>query len=83
MARLIAILTILFITALAFAQERSESVPDGAETNAASASSQNPNPVSVSAKIDQNQLKPGQTAKLLITAKLEPGWHLYALTQPA
>src|SRR5262249_54690936 len=41
------------------------------------------NPVSISAKIDQTQLKPGQTAKLLITVKLEPGWHLYALTQPA
>jgi thiol:disulfide interchange protein DsbD len=40
------------------------------------------NPVSVSAKLDQTQLKPGQTAKVLITAKLEPGWHLYALTQP-
>ncbi|MGH9939085.1 MAG: protein-disulfide reductase DsbD N-terminal domain-containing protein [Blastocatellia bacterium] len=49
---------------------------------AAPASAQNPNPVTVSAKIDQSQLKPGQTAKLLITAKLEPGWHLYALTQP-
>ena len=43
---------------------------------------QNQNPVSLSAKIDQSQLKPGQTAKLLITVKLEPGWHLYALTQP-
>jgi len=49
----------------------------------APASAQNLNPVTVSAKIDQSQLNPGQTAKLLITAKLEPGWHLYALTQPA
>jgi thiol:disulfide interchange protein DsbD len=40
------------------------------------------NPITVSAKLDQTQLKPGQTAKLLVTAKLEPGWHLYALTQP-
>ncbi len=40
------------------------------------------NPVSVSAKLDQDQLKPGQTAKLLITAKIEPNWHLYAMTQP-
>ena len=40
------------------------------------------NPITVSAKLDQTQLKPGQTAKLLVTAKLEPGWHLYAFTQP-
>lgn len=40
------------------------------------------NPVSVSARLNQTQLKPGQTAKLLVTAKIEPGWHLYALTQP-
>jgi thiol:disulfide interchange protein DsbD len=40
------------------------------------------NPVTIEAKLDQVQLKPGQKAKVLITAKLEPGWHLYALTQP-
>ncbi|MFN0086490.1 MAG: protein-disulfide reductase DsbD family protein [Blastocatellia bacterium] len=40
------------------------------------------NPVTVTAKIDANQLKPGQRAKVQITAKLEPTWHLYALTQP-
>jgi thiol:disulfide interchange protein DsbD len=49
---------------------------------AAPAFAQELNPVSVSAKLDQTQLKPGQAAKLLVTAKLEPGWHLYALTQP-
>jgi thiol:disulfide interchange protein DsbD len=52
-------------------------------SDSAPAVAQGANPVSVSAKIDQTQLKPGQTAKLFITAKLEPGWHLYALTQPA
>jgi len=81
MARFIMLFAVLLIAAPAFAQELSEDVPDSAETKAAPA--QNLNPVSVSAKIDQSQLKPGQTAKLLITAKLEPGWHLYALTQPA
>ncbi|MGE0128462.1 MAG: protein-disulfide reductase DsbD family protein [Blastocatellales bacterium] len=89
MTRLIALFAILFIAAPAFPQDSrqdsSENVPagieDGAEANAAP--TQNLNPVTVSAKIDQSQLKPGQTAKLLITAKLEPGWHLYALTQPA
>jgi thiol:disulfide interchange protein DsbD len=49
---------------------------------AAPAFSQDSNPVSVSTKLDQNQLKPGQAANLLVTAKIEPGWHLYALTQP-
>lgn len=88
MTRLIALLAVLFIVAPAFTQDSrqdsSEAVPsgveDGAEANVAPA--QNLNPVTVSAKLDQNQLKPGQTAKLLVTAKLEPGWHLYALTQP-
>ncbi len=74
---------VLFIAAPAFAQESSEDGPNGADTNTAPAPAQALNPVTVSAKIDQSQLKPGQTAKLLITAKLEPGWHLYALTQPA
>jgi thiol:disulfide interchange protein len=41
------------------------------------------NPVTVEAKLDQPRLKPGQKARVAITAKLEPGWHLYALTQPA
>src|SRR5262249_31948971 len=40
------------------------------------------NPVNISAKIDVDQLQPGQKAKELIRAKLERGWHLYALTQP-
>ncbi|HKQ79933.1 MAG TPA: cytochrome c biogenesis protein CcdA, partial [Blastocatellia bacterium] len=79
MARLITLLAVLIIVAPAFTQERSEDVPEGVAPDPAQASS----PVSVSAKIDQSQLKPGQTAKLLITAKLEPGWHLYALTQQA
>lgn len=81
MTRLTTLIAILLISAPTFAQERSESAPDVVEMNGASA--QNPNPVTVSAKLDQSQLKPGQTAKLLITARLEPGWHLYALTQPA
>jgi len=49
---------------------------------AAPAFAQGLNPVSVSAKLDQTQLKPGQAAKLLVTVKIEPNWHLYALTQP-
>lgn len=39
------------------------------------------NPVTVAAKLDGAQLKPGGKAKLLITAQLEPGWHMYSLTQ--
>lgn len=43
---------------------------------------QNQNPISISAKIDQSKLKPGQTAKLIVSAKIDHGWHIYALTQP-
>lgn len=42
----------------------------------------NLNPVTVTARLDNAQLQPGGKAKLLITAKLEPSWHMYALTQP-
>ncbi|MGH9939801.1 MAG: protein-disulfide reductase DsbD N-terminal domain-containing protein, partial [Blastocatellia bacterium] len=77
------LLTVLFIGALARMQAPLEDPPESVETGATPDPAKNQNPVSVSAKIDQSQLKPGQTAKLLITAKLGPGWHLYALTQPA
>ncbi len=86
MVRLITMLAVLLIATPTFTQERNESAPshteDEAETSVTPAPAQASNPVNVSAKIDQNQLKPGQTAKVLVTAKLEPGWHLYALTQP-
>jgi thiol:disulfide interchange protein DsbD len=49
---------------------------------AAPAYAQALNPVSVSARLDPGEVKPGQAAKLLVTAKIDPGWHLYALTQP-
>jgi thiol:disulfide interchange protein len=39
--------------------------------------------VNWSAKLEPAQVKPGQKAKLLITASIESGWHLYSLTQPA
>ena len=81
-AGLILLLAVLFIGSSARTQAPFEDPPEGAETGATPDPAQNQNPVSVSAKIDQSQLKPGQTAKLLITAKLAPGWHLYALTQP-
>jgi thiol:disulfide interchange protein DsbD len=41
------------------------------------------NVVSWSGKLDKAQIKPGEKAKLLLTAKIESGWHLYSLTQPA
>jgi thiol:disulfide interchange protein len=47
-----------------------------------SALAQTPNPVSLSAKLEPAQVKQGQSAKVLITAKIDPGWHLYSLTQP-
>jgi thiol:disulfide interchange protein len=49
---------------------------------AAPAWAQGLNPVSISAKLEPAQVKPGGKAKVLITLKLEPSWHVYALTQP-
>lgn len=46
-------------------------------------SAQIPNPVNLSAKLDPNPAKPGQSAKVVVTAKIDAGWHLYSLTQPA
>lgn len=40
------------------------------------------NPVTFTGKLEPGQLKPGQKAKLSITAKIDPSWHLYSLTQP-
>src|SRR5262245_23700206 len=39
------------------------------------------NPVNFSAKLEPAEVKPGQNAKVLITARIDPGWHLYSLTQ--
>jgi thiol:disulfide interchange protein DsbD len=80
MAGIVLLFVVLFIAPYARTQAPPEDPPTGAETGATRDPAQNP--VSVSAKIDQSQLKPGQTAKLLIAVKIEPGWHLYALTQP-
>lgn len=40
------------------------------------------NPVSVSATLEPAQVKPGGKAKVVIALKLDPGWHVYSLTQP-
>jgi thiol:disulfide interchange protein len=40
------------------------------------------NPVTLSGKLEPKEVKPGESAKLLITAKIDQGWHLYSLTQP-
>ena len=82
MAGLVLLLAILIVAPYARTQAPPEDPPAGAGTGATPDPAQNQNPVSISAKVDQSQLKPGQTAKLLITVKLEPGWHIYALTQP-
>jgi DsbC/DsbD-like thiol-disulfide interchange protein len=39
------------------------------------------NPVTISTKLEPAQINPGGKAKALITVKLEPGWHVYAMTQ--
>jgi thiol:disulfide interchange protein len=82
MAGFALLLAVLFITPHALTKAALEDPPNSAKTGATPDPANNQNPVTISAKIDQNQLKPGQTAKLLIAVKLEPGWHLYALTQP-
>ncbi len=82
MAGLVTLLTVLLIAPCARTQAPGEAPPSGSETGATSDPARNQNPISVSAKIDKSRLKPGQTANLLITAKLDSGWHLYALTQP-
>ncbi len=46
------------------------------------AAAQGLNPVSIAAKLEPAQVKPGGKAKVLINLKLDPGWHVYALTQP-
>ncbi|HEY8459235.1 MAG TPA: hypothetical protein VIM99_02585, partial [Blastocatellia bacterium] len=84
-AGFVLLLAVLFIApharTLAALEDPLKSAETGAKPDPANKAN-NQNPVSISAKIDQSQLKPGQTAKLLIAVKLEPGWHLYALTQP-
>jgi thiol:disulfide interchange protein len=76
------LLAALFIAPYARTQAALEDPPKSADPGATPDPAQNQNPINITAKIDQSQLKPGQTAKLMITAKLDPGWHLYALTQP-
>ena len=39
------------------------------------------NPISWSAKLEPGTVKQGAKAKLVVTAKLDPGWHLYSLNQ--
>src|SRR5215510_4015157 len=41
------------------------------------------NPVTFSGKLEPGDVQPGQNAKVLITARIDPGWHLYSLTQPS
>lgn len=40
------------------------------------------NPVTLSGRMEPAQVKPGGKARILITAKIEPTWHLYSMTQP-
>jgi thiol:disulfide interchange protein len=82
MSGFILAVAVLLIAPSGRTQAMLEDPPKSAETGATPDPAQNQNPVNISAKIDQSQLKPGQTAKLLITVKLDPGWHIYALTQP-
>jgi len=40
------------------------------------------NPVTLSGRMEPAQVRPGGKARILITAKIEPTWHLYSMTQP-
>lgn len=46
------------------------------------ANGQKLDPVKLSGKIVPESVKPGSKAKILITASIDPGWHLYSMTQP-
>ncbi len=41
------------------------------------------NPVKFSARTDPQQLRIGEAGRVIITATIDPGWHLYSLTQPS
>ncbi len=41
------------------------------------------NVVTLSGRLEPAQVKPGEKAKVLITAKVDDGWHIYGLNQPA
>ena len=41
-----------------------------------------PSPAAWSAKMDPATLTPGQKARVLVTAAIQPGWHVYGLGQP-
>ncbi len=41
------------------------------------------NVVAWSGRIEAKQVKPGEKAKLLLTGKIDAGWHLYSLTAAA
>ena len=47
----------------------------------AGAPAQSLNPVDWIAKLEPAQVKPGDKAKLLLSAKIDAGWHMYSLTQ--
>jgi thiol:disulfide interchange protein len=40
------------------------------------------NVVEWSGRLEPASVRPGERAKLLVTAKIDPGWHVYGLSQP-
>jgi thiol:disulfide interchange protein DsbD len=51
--------------------------------SAVSVYAQSLNPVTWTISVDPSSVRPGAQATAKIDAKLEPGWHIYALTNPA
>lgn len=41
------------------------------------------NPVRFSARIEPAQVRAGEKARIVLTATIDPGWHLYSLSQPS
>lgn len=49
----------------------------------AAAGAQALNPVRFTARVEPAAVKPGEKARVILTATIDPSWHLYSLTQPA
>ena len=45
--------------------------------------SASPTPVKLEASLAEKALAPGATSEIAVTARLDAGWHIYSLTQPA
>src|SRR5688500_13813859 len=47
------------------------------------AAAQDPNPVSWRASLSPSAVSPGSAATIRVAASIDPGWHVYSVTQPS